>query len=64
MAKVKFTQPFDWKVSPRIVKYFEAGFEGHVPRACEEAAREAGVLAHEPKGEAKPLTIDPAPDDD
>lgn len=41
--KVKFKAPFDWRVHPRQVKHFPAGWSGRVTRACGKAAIAAGV---------------------
>lgn len=41
--KVRFVRKFDWRVHPRQVKCFPAGWTGRVTRACGAAALADGA---------------------
>ena len=41
--RVRFTRNYDWRVHPRQVVAFKAGWEGPVTRACGQAAIAAGA---------------------
>lgn len=41
--KVRFLRKFDWRVHPRQVKCFPAGWTGRVTRACGAAALAEGA---------------------
>lgn len=42
MARVKFTENFDYKPTPQVTIAYEAGWEGTVRRECAEEAFAAG----------------------
>ncbi|UXS49279.1 hypothetical protein [Agrobacterium tumefaciens] len=42
MARVRFTQDFDYKPTPQVTIAYEAGWEGTVKRECADQAVAAG----------------------
>lgn len=52
MPEATFIKSYDYHVPGRpIIKAYPAGYSGSIPQAHVDAAREAGVLAEEPKND-------------
>ena len=63
--RVRFLTKFEWRVHPRQVKVFPAGWTGRVTRACGAAALEAGaaedITSSKRKAENDTCTDQPGP---